>query len=177
MLFDTKDQPTPLTPDEEKSLSLAEHRLWKLCEESRNVGVPLLVDAEYLTVQPAIDYLTYKASLAFNSHGDGGTLVYGTVQAYLKDSFARIKLAMDEAAKRNVPLGIKLVRGAYIVRETALASTLGLPSPIHACIQDTHKCYDKSASFLLESAVANKGCVVLATHNMESGTKKVIVFG
>ncbi|MCO5551507.1 hypothetical protein L7F22_005011 [Adiantum nelumboides] len=141
-MYCLQNQPEPLSPEEEKIFAKAKERLWQLCKESRNVGVPLLVDAEYASVQPAIDYLTYAAAVAFNDHSEGGTVVYGTMQAYLKDSFPR---------------------------EQALAAFLKIPSPVHKCIEDTHKCYNSSAVFLLEKAAAGWGRVVLATHNVESG--------
>lgn len=168
-IFYMHNQPQPLSPEEEKSLLMAKRRLWQLCKEAQNVGIPLLVDAEYTSVQPAIDYLTYAAAVEFNKHGEGGTLVYGTMQAYLKDSFPRLKIAMDVASKRGIPLGIKLVRGAYLARESTLAASLKIPSPVHTCIEDTHECYNNSAAFMLEKAAAGHGSVVLATHNVDSG--------
>lgn len=167
-MFNVLSEPQPLSPAEEEDWEGSKQRLWKLCKESREVGVPLLVDAEYTSVQPAIDYLTYAAALDFNTPGSL-PLVYGTMQAYLTDSFPRLALAMDAASKRNVPLGVKLVRGAYIDRESALAASLNVPSPIHSCIEQTHHCYDASAMFLLKRVAAGQGSVIFATHNINSG--------
>jgi proline dehydrogenase len=66
-------------------------------------------------------------------------------------------------------LGLKVVRGAYIARESRLAASLGVPSPVHPCIQDTHDCYNGCASFLLDRVRRGSASLMLATHNVESG--------
>ncbi len=165
--YHVKAAPEPLTREEENDLSLAHLRLWKLCEACDQEGVPLMVDAEYSSVQPAIDYMIHAAALDFNKGSQ--PLVYGTIQAYLKDAFPRLSLAAKDASKRGISYGVKLVRGAYLSREVELASSLHAPSPIHENIEETHSCYDSCAAFMLEQAACGDGSVVLATHNMDSG--------
>ncbi|EFJ24729.1 hypothetical protein SELMODRAFT_100996 [Selaginella moellendorffii] len=165
--YHAQTEPEPLTREEESDLVLALERLSKLCECCELQGLPLLVDAEYTSVQPAIDYITYTAAVKFNRGSQ--PLVHGTIQAYLKDSLSRLEMVVHETTKRGIPFGVKLVRGAYLSRETALAKVLGVPSPIHASIQDTHRCYDRCAAFMLEQASRGHGSIVLATHNFESG--------
>lgn len=166
-LYHVQSAPEPLTDEEERDLQLAKERLWKLCRACDEASLPLLVDAEYTSVQPAIDYYTYNAASEFNKNEH--PLVYGTIQAYLKDSLPRLSLAANEAAKRRVSFGVKLVRGAYITRESALATSLGAESPIHSCIEKTHECYDTCAAYMMERAVSGHGAIVLATHNFDSG--------
>jgi proline dehydrogenase len=163
--------------------------MWALCRACEAAELPLLVDAEYTSVQPAIDYLTYNAALHFNNNNNNNNsskvlsnkdekkpLVYGTVQAYLVDAFPRLQLAAEAAAQRGVSFGVKLVRGAYLSREAALAASLSAPSPILPSIQDTHRNYDACAAYMLHraaSAASDHGSsstsVVLATHNTHSG--------
>lgn len=76
------------------------------------------------------------------------------------------------------PSGAKLVRGAYLESERALAKELGLPDPIHTTIQDTHNCYNEAVNFLFQHASEkNKNGkhteVMLATHNRESIEKAI----
>lgn len=162
--------PEPLTKDEEADLTLAHERLSKLCEACEKEGLPLMVDAEYTSVQPAVDYIIHAAANEFNK-GDE-PVVFGTMQTYLKDAFPRLKLAVKSSHKRGLAYGVKLVRGAYITREKALAASLKAPSPIHSNITETHQCYDTCAAFMLEQAASGDGSVVLATHNMDSGIIK-----
>ncbi|KAG0617350.1 hypothetical protein M758_5G183700 [Ceratodon purpureus] len=161
--------PDPLTKDEETDLALAHERLSKLCKTCEQEGLPLLIDAEYSSVQPAIDYIIYVAAAEFNK--GSWPLIYGTMQAYLKDSFSRLQFAVKGSHERGLSYGVKLVRGAYITRENELASSLRAPSPIHSNIDGTHRCYDSCATFMLEQAANGDGAVVLATHNMDSGRK------
>ncbi|XP_073001742.1 proline dehydrogenase 1, mitochondrial-like [Typha latifolia] len=165
-LYLTPSMPEPLTDAEEHELRLAHQRLTQLCKQCAEANLMLLVDAEYASVQPAIDYFTYLAALQFNREQP---LVYGTLQAYLRDAKERLVKMVQAAEMEGMSIGIKLVRGAYLTRETQLASSLGVPSPIHRSIQETHSCYNDCASFLLEKVRQGSGAVVLATHNVKSG--------
>ncbi|XP_010257831.1 PREDICTED: proline dehydrogenase 2, mitochondrial-like [Nelumbo nucifera] len=165
--YHTLKRPDPLTAEEEKDLQLTHQRLMKLCQKCLETNLPLLVDAEYTSVQPAIDYLTYCAAIDFNK--DGFPIVFGTIQAYLKDSKQRMVQATEAAEKMGIPIGFKLVRGAYLSSETQIASSLGFCSPIHGSIKETHACYNDCTSFMLEKVARGSAAVVLATHNLESG--------
>lgn len=166
-IYHVRAPPEPLTEREQHDLHLVKDRLWRLCRACEEASLPLLIDAEYTSVQPAIDYYTYNAALEFNRQES--PLVYGTIQAYLKDSLPRLSAASNEAAKRRVSFGVKLVRGAYITRESAHAAFLGVESPIHSCIEKTHECYNTCAAFMMERVMSAEGAVVLATHNFDSG--------
>nr|GMC62264.1 proline dehydrogenase 2, mitochondrial-like [Ipomoea batatas] len=167
-LYHTSKTPEPLTQEEERDLELGHERLQKICKSCLEAGVPLVIDAEDTTVQPAIDYITYSAAVSY--YKDDGPLVFGTIQAYLKDAEERLVRVKMAAGKMGVPMGFKLVRGAYMTSESGLASALGAESPIHRTIHHTHKCFNDCASFMLEEIAAGSGgAVVLATHNIESG--------
>jgi proline dehydrogenase len=126
------------------------------------------VDAEYTVVQPAIDYLVFKAFSKFNQ-SPRKLVVYGTVQAYLKDSFPTLIAAIEEAKKQGITMGVKLVRGAYIKVENRVVKSLFMPSPIHSSRMETQSCYDDCASFMLEKVATGEATLLLATHNLESG--------
>ncbi|XP_042420283.1 proline dehydrogenase 1, mitochondrial-like [Zingiber officinale] len=162
----TPTEPHPLTETEENDLQLAARRLSAICQRCAQADIPLLIDAEYSSVQPAIDYLTYWAALKFN-HGDRPT-VYGTIQTYLRDSRERMMNAAEGAAAAGVSLGVKLVRGAYLSRETRLAAAMAAPSPLHGSIQETHRCFNDCASFMIERVSRGAAAVVVATHNLQS---------
>ncbi|KAH0469359.1 hypothetical protein IEQ34_000917 [Dendrobium chrysotoxum] len=166
-LYHTPRAPPPLTQEEERELGHSHDRLATLCHHCSAANLPLLVDAEYTSVQPAIDYLIYAAALDFNK--DERPLVHGTIQTYLKDSKERLIQAVDGAKKAGISIGFKLVRGAYLSRETALASSHGMASPIHRSIQETHACFNDCSAFMIERIVKGSCSVVLATHNLESG--------
>ncbi|MQL94333.1 hypothetical protein Taro_026995 [Colocasia esculenta] len=166
-LYHTPSAPPPLSPTEEHDLQLAHQRLSALCAKCAEFNLPLLIDAEYTSVQPAIDYVSFDAAASFNRGSD--PLVYGTMQAYLRDAKDRLALAMEASDGEGIPMGFKLVRGAYMTREARVADSLGAESPVHCGIQETHACYNQCASFMLERVSQGSGSVVLATHNLDSG--------
>ncbi|KAL2329735.1 hypothetical protein Fmac_017316 [Flemingia macrophylla] len=166
-LYHTTKRPEPLTPEEEKDLELATQRFFELCQKCVQANMPLMVDAEHTSVQPAIDYFTYSSAILHNKTEN--PIVFGTMQTYLKDAKERLMLAVEAAEKMGIPMGFKLVRGAYMSSESKLAESLGHSSPIHDTIEDTHKCFNDCSSFMLEKIANGPGGVVLATHNIESG--------
>lgn len=173
--YQTQTAPEPLSPEEEEAFLKAQQRLRLLCERCAKSNTPILLDAEYTNIQPGIDYMTYVAVFEFNT--GARPVVYVTMQAYMRDTPSRLSLAMAEASKRNVFLAVKLVRGAYIVRENALAASLGFPSPIHGSADETHECYNSCASRMLERVAEGNSAIVLATHNSTSGTRLLSLFG
>nr|XP_043618161.1 proline dehydrogenase 2, mitochondrial-like [Erigeron canadensis] len=166
--YHTLQQPAPLTADEEKDLELSHQRLMTLCDRSFENNVPIVIDAEDTSIQPAIDYLNYWASVKYNE--SSRPMVYGTIQAYLKDSGDRMALTKKAADKMGLPLGFKLVRGAYMSSERKLAHSLGVESPIHETLLDSHNCYNRCASFMLDEVSDRPGGLILATHNLDSGS-------
>ncbi|XAR71333.1 proline dehydrogenase [Bertholletia excelsa] len=168
-LCHVQKKPDPLTPEEEKDLHLAHQRLQKISQKCIEASLPLVIDAEESWIQPGIDYFTYSAAIAHNK--DNNPIIYGTIQAYLKDAKERLFRVMDAAEKIGVPMGIKLVRGACLSKERQVAASLGVESPVHNTIDQTHNCFNDCASFLLEKVADGLGAAVLATHNVESGRK------
>ncbi|XP_076925210.1 proline dehydrogenase 2, mitochondrial-like [Bidens hawaiensis] len=165
--YHTLQKPSPLTITEERDLELAHKRLTTICDKALETNVPIVIDAEDTSIQPGIDYFTYSAAVEYNK----GTkpLVSGTIQAYLKDAGPRLFETKKAADKMGLPIGIKLVRGAYMSSERKLANSLGVESPIHNSINDTHHCFNECASYMLDEVSSGPGGLILATHNLESG--------
>ncbi|KAH6832184.1 Methylenetetrahydrofolate reductase family protein [Perilla frutescens var. hirtella] len=166
--YHTPQRPEPLTAEEEEDLKIAYSRMSQICKSSIEASLPILIDAEDTHIQPAIDYFTYSAAIEF-TQGDDEPLIYNTIQAYLRDAKDRLVIAKKSADEMHVPLGIKLVRGAYMASENRLADSLGVQSPIHDGIHNTHACYNECAEFMLHEIARGSGSLVLATHNMDSG--------
>ncbi|KAF5769794.1 putative proline dehydrogenase [Helianthus annuus] len=165
--YHTLQKPSPLTTTEEHDLELVHKRLTTICDKALESNVPVVIDAEDTSIQPGIDCFTYWATVKYNK----GTkpLVYGTVQAYLKDAGQRLFETKKAADKMGLPIGFKLVRGAYMSSERKLAHSLGVESPIHNSINDTHHCFNECASYMLDEVSSGPGGLILATHNLKSG--------
>ena len=63
---------------------------------------------------------------------------------------SRLLLSLETGRRLGYQVGIKLVRGAYIVSETALAQSEGYKNPVHDGIQRTHDNYNQCASHLID---------------------------
>ena len=79
----------------------------------------------------------------------------------------KIEDEIDSSRALGYNLGIKLVRGAYMVEERAISAADRRESPIWDEIDHTHSCYNKCAEMLIES-VSDADFVLLATHNTKT---------
>lgn len=142
-----------------------------LAETATNAGTRLLIDAEQVRFQPAIDNLVLDLQKTFNAVDKSDKpVIYNTYQCYLKDAPDRLRIDVDRARRFNHHFGAKLVRGAYMESERLLASVANLPSPIHDTIEETHKCYNDSVDFLLRESQKSDQLIEImcATHNQQS---------
>lgn len=71
----------------------------------------------------------------------------------------RLQQTLLHGGLHGYTAGVKLVRGAYIVAETALAAKRGEDNPVFPTIQDTHDNYNSCASLLIQSAAEGKAKV------------------
>lgn len=65
------------------------------------------------------------------------------VRDFLQDAEARLAMDMDRAQREGFHFGAKLVRGAYMYLERAVAEKKNIVSPIWDTIEQTHLCYDR----------------------------------
>lgn len=170
------------TPTDEEVVLISKlyHRGHELAQHAAQYGTRLLIDAEQTRFQPAIDTLVLELQRTYNtmtgsadSDNTGSTypIVYHTYQCYLRDAPHRIRIDLERSRRFGYHFGAKLVRGAYMESERALASAFDYPSPIHDTLDETHLCYNQSVKTLLQYAVDHpdqKVEVMLATHNQQS---------
>ncbi|KAI7827875.1 FAD-linked oxidoreductase-like protein [Kickxella alabastrina] len=128
-------------------------------------GVRVMVDAEHTYFQPMIDHVALVMQREFNgpstgsaagaaatapASGNGGTLVYNTIQMYRSDSFQRLVDDYARSQREGWRYAAKLVRGAYMELEHERAAKLGYPSPINPTLEATHACYDRGVRLLID---------------------------
>lgn len=130
--------------------------------------IPLLVgviDAEKYELQQAVYELQRILAQKFNPV-DRPVSVIGTIQMYLKQSYAVLESETARAATGGYKIGMKLVRGAYIHSEKNRKDI------IHDTKEDTDINYNKGVKLAIESILANKqssfGHLVVASHNRNS---------
>lgn len=88
-------------------------------------------------------------------------------QCYLKRTQAVIPMEVRASKQFNFNLGVKLIRGAYMLEERQLAEESGNESPIWETIEETHACYNRSLDQVARSLRVH-GRLLVASHNQES---------
>lgn len=125
----------------------------------------LYVDAEQTFMQAAIESFGQQMTHTFNV-GEKHIMMNG-YQCYLKRMPHVIPMEVETSKRMGYNLGLKLIRGAYLTEERELADKLGVESPVHDTLEDTHNSYNSC----LKEAVSNvgeRGLVFIACHNKDS---------
>jgi proline dehydrogenase len=152
-----------LSMADQKEWSLVQSRVDRIAEATLQCQKPLMIDAEETWIQGAIDAEAIRLMRLYNRQS---VQVYTTYQMYRKDSLERIKAVYDLAKFEGFHVGVKLVRGAYIEKERARASDLGLPDPMQSTKKDTDTAYNEALKFMLSHTDIFAVCA--GTHNEES---------
>lgn len=155
--------PDGVTASDKAAFAKLLQRTLDIGSHAADLGSTLFIDAEQTYLQPAIDLAALHAQRTLNTDR---AVVYNTYQSYLKDCRGRLLADIDRARREEWVFGAKVVRGAYMVQERALAAEDGYDSPIYDTKQHTHDAYNANIETLLE----NLDCceVLVATHNTES---------
>lgn len=117
-----------------------EEAMDEVCNEARQRGTRIWIDAEQTHLQPTLD--KWVIDLMKRHNRDGNALVYNTIQAYLKSARQNVVNHLKEAQGGNWKLGIKLVRGAYIANEPR--------EKIHDSKQETDANYNEIVEALMK---------------------------
>ncbi len=161
-ILEKKQRKEELTKEEEESYNNSKNILDELCKYSKDKKVPILIDAERISLQKIIDELVYEMMEKYNKEK---AIVYNTIQFYRKDSVDNLKNAYNKLSD-SVFLGIKLVRGAYLEEENKIAKKQNKESPIHDTKENTDKSYDEGVSFCIEHI--DRISMFMGTHNANS---------
>lgn len=158
-----------LSEEELACLERAETRIDAVCANARQLGVRLLVDAEWSKAQPAMDHLALCAMKKHNvldAHHRKATVLQ-TYQCYLRGSLGRCQRDHLRSRREGWSFGAKLVRGAYIVQERGEAAEAGRVSPIWDSLPLTEENYHAAIGFCLSNLVQGDQ-ITVASHNTGS---------
>ncbi|XP_012506930.1 PREDICTED: probable proline dehydrogenase 2 isoform X2 [Propithecus coquereli] len=159
-----------LNAEQNGHLQAALSRLHRVAQHARAQHVRLLVDAEYTSLNPALSLLVAALATRWNSPREGGPWVWNTYQAYLKDTHERLGRDAEAAHRAGLAFGVKLVRGAYLVKERAVARLQGTEDPTRPDYEATNRSYSRCLELMLNQ-VSRHGptChLMVASHNEES---------
>lgn len=163
LFMEGTSQETALTESEEQDFLAMLKRVEEVGDYAASKKVRLMIDAEQTYFQPAIDLLCKSLQ---RKHNKTFPSVYGTYQAYLRDSYSRMESDMAEAKTDGWIFAAKIVRGAYMVQENALAEAAGQSSPVWFTYEDTNRNYHRIVDLLTDN-LDNAACM-FATHNEDS---------
>ncbi|MDQ1498547.1 MAG: RHH-type transcriptional regulator, proline utilization regulon repressor / proline dehydrogenase, partial [Actinomycetota bacterium] len=151
----------PLTRRE--GLEEARARLRPLLLRAREVPATIHVDTEHDDVKD----LTFELVRALGEEFPGGPALGCVVQAYRKDSYADLRdLVAWSKGALQIPLQIRLVKGAYWDYETVVAKAEGWPVPVFEEKAQTDANYERCVRHLIENAGAVRPA--FASHNLRS---------
>ena len=138
-------------------------RFDKVCCKAFKQNIKILIDAEEVEVQNAIDELAIKMMRKYNLTSP---IVYNTVQMYRKDRLSYLGELISNQLNDGVIFGLKLVRGAYMEKERNLAVSMNVESPICDSKDDTDKNFNSGLDFVFNNL--NRISFVCASHNENS---------
>ena len=144
-------------------------RLDRICAIGRERGCEVYLDAEESWIQHTIDQLAEEMMQRYNKRTH---TVFTTCQLYRHDRLEYLKQLHLRSRQKDFKLALKIVRGAYMVKERKRALADGMQSPIQPDLNATHRDYDAAVAFCLEHRADTAFCV--ATHNEASITKLLV---
>ena len=149
-----------LTDNEKESFESIRQRFDNICGTAFRNDVRIMVDSEDSWYQDPIDDLVYEMMVKYNKKK---TIVYNTYQMYRKKMLDNLKKAFLMAARENIYLGAKLVRGAYMEKERERADEMGYEDPILSDKQSTDNAYDAALKFCIDNK--QRIALVSGSHN------------
>lgn len=136
-----------LTPQEAQSWDNTKARFKAICAKGFEADVNIMIDAEETWMQDAADELTDEMMMKYNKKRP---VIWNTLQMYRHDRLAYLKEMFTKAEQENYYLGYKIVRGAYMEKERAVAQENGYPSPIQPNKESSDRDYDAAIEFITE---------------------------
>ncbi|XP_078682101.1 hydroxyproline dehydrogenase-like isoform X2 [Branchiostoma floridae x Branchiostoma belcheri] len=156
-----------LTDQENDHLRNTLRRIHAVCRECAERRIWLTADAEYTYMRPAMTQLMLAAMFKFNRDQP---LIWNTYQCYLKGAHDYITRDIQLAKDLGMCFGVKLVRGAYMDKERALAKKKGYEDPINPTYEATGEMYHRLLDTMLgEISTQGQRCrLIVASHNEQS---------
>ena len=152
-----------LNDSENDSWNRVIQRFDKVCSKAFKENIKILIDAEEVEVQNAIDDLAIKMMRKYNIKSP---IVFNTVQMYRKDRLVYLNEMISNKLNNDITLGLKLVRGAYMEKERNLANSINIESPICDSKLETDKNFNSGLEFIFNNL--NRTSFVCASHNEDS---------
>lgn len=159
-LYEKINSKAALTGAETAEWERVRQRFYQIVQAAHDHNASVMVDAEESWIQDAIDDMVQELMMHFNKDR---AIVYNTLQMYRHDRLVYLHKSFEVASQNNYYLGVKIVRGAYMEKERARATTLGYPDPIQPNKAATDADYDAAIAFVVGNLARIR--LVAGTHN------------
>lgn len=142
-----------------------------LLRQAQEYGVAIHFDMEQYRYKASTLKILQDLLLEpeFRSRTDVGM----TLQAYLRDSYQDAKDVISWLQRRNTPLTVRLVKGAYWDQETIQAVQKDWPLRVYSHKTDTDVNYERITQLLLEHHAVVK--TAIGSHNVRSQAKAIAI--
>lgn len=157
------DSETQLNETEREELAAVCERIDQICQHAHQNNVPVFIDAEETWIQDVIDRISMQMMEKYNAEK---AIVYNTLQMYRHDRLEFLRKSIIEAKDKEICLGIKLVRGAYMEKERERSLKMGYPSPIQADKESSDNDFNEALKVMIENISYVAFCA--GTHNESS---------
>ncbi|MDZ4199656.1 MAG: bifunctional proline dehydrogenase/L-glutamate gamma-semialdehyde dehydrogenase, partial [Kiritimatiellia bacterium] len=150
--------------DPEDSAAAIETRLARIYRRVLDADGELCIDMESLKYKGITleAFRRLRARPEFRAYDRLGIVL----QAYLRESERDLEALLDWSLREDLPIAIRLVKGAYWDYESVLAAQNGWPRPVWDRKPETDACYERMARRILEHAAhVRLGC---ASHNLRT---------
>jgi RHH-type proline utilization regulon transcriptional repressor/proline dehydrogenase/delta 1-pyrroline-5-carboxylate dehydrogenase len=159
---------TPLLRPDAPSLGErdAAERMRPLLRLARDTGAHVHIDMESLDSREAV--LALVLELLSDPEFEPGPSAGVVLQAYLRDSPEQLETVLDWArgSAREIPLQVRLVKGAYWDHELVEARQHGWPAPVFEVKADCDRNFEALTRTLLDARPLVR--VAVASHNLRS---------
>ncbi len=152
-----------LSEANESAFARVRQRVNRICQRGHEMKVRVLIDAEETWIQDIIGELADEMMEKYNAEE---AIVYNTIQMYRTAGFSLLQTSYERAVEKDYFLGIKQVRGAYLVKESERAQRLGYENPINLTKETTDIMYNNGLEFVLKRL--DRIAILAGTHNEES---------
>lgn len=162
-LYEKVSESKELTAEEQQEWDRIVARYDKVAKAAFENNVPLLVDAEEVCMQKAVDDLVESMMAKYNKEK---AIVFGTLQLYRHDRMDYIQALYQRAIVKDFHIGMKLVRGAYMEKERERAKEMGYADPICATKEATDKMFNDVMKYMFDHI--DRMAIYVGTHNEKS---------
>ena len=160
-LFEKVSSNQKLDLNEEQEWKRVINRFNEVCNKAFQNNVKILIDAEEVSVQKAIDDLALKMMIKFNREK---AIVYNTIQMYRWDRLDYMNNILNNHV--GIIFGFKLVRGAYMEKEREIANRLKVKSPICVDKESTDTNFNLAIDLVFKNL--DRVSLVCGSHNETS---------